>query len=91
MSPRATGFAAVVLGVTRLARGRADGFACFGDSTAHFSASLAPFVALPLVGTLVLLVQGGGIMPALVDLLATWAALLAPPVVSWELARRWQR
>ncbi len=90
MSARVGGVGAIVVGVARLARGRADGLTCFGDSSAHFTASLAPFIALPLVGTALLLIQGEG-LPALVDLFATWAALLAPPVVSWELARRWRR
>jgi hypothetical protein len=83
------GFASVVIGVARLARGRADGLGCFGNTTAQFTASLAPFIALPLVGTVLLLIQGEG-LPALVDLFATWAALLAPPVVSWELTRLWR-
>jgi len=80
----------VIRGVLRLATFHVDGFRNFGDSTAHFTASLAPFIALPLIGTAIMLMHGDG-TPALAELLATWAALLAPPVVSWELARFWRR
>jgi hypothetical protein len=43
-----------------------------------------------LVGTLLMLSQGAG-LAALSDLLATVCALLAPAVLSHELARRWGR
>ncbi len=80
----------VLLGVLRLARGRVSGFAAFGDSPQAFLASLAPLIAFPLVGGGLMLAGGEG-LPALADMLATFCALLAPPVVSWWLARRWQR
>jgi hypothetical protein len=80
----------VLLGVARLARGRPDGFASFGDTKQAFLASLAPLIAFPLVGGGLLLVEGDG-LPALTDMLATFCALLAPPVVSWRLARFWGR
>ncbi len=80
----------VLLGVLLLARGRADGFAAFGDSPQAFLASLAPLIAFPLVGGGLLLFGGDG-LPALADMLATFCALLAPPVVSWWLARLWRR
>lgn len=90
-TPRRAGSAPnILLGVARLARGRADGLAQFGDSTQAFLASLAPLIAFPLVGGALMLANGGG-LPALSDLLATLCALLAPPVLSWWFARRWRR
>jgi hypothetical protein len=80
----------ILVGVARLARGRADGLALFPSDVAGFTASLAPFIALPLVGAVLVLLQAPGFGP-LADLLSTWCALLAPPVLSWELARRWGR
>jgi len=80
----------ILLGVVRLATGRADGLAQFGNSTQAFLTSLAPLIAFPLVGTALLIANGGG-LPALSDLLATLCALLAPPVLSWWLARLWRR
>jgi hypothetical protein len=74
----------------RLARGRADGFRQFGATRESFLASLAPLVAFPLVGGTLMLLGGGGIT-ALADLLATLCALVAPPVLSFEVARLWHR
>jgi hypothetical protein len=80
----------VVLGVARLARGRADGFDQFGTTRESFLASLAPLVAFPLVGGVLMLLGGSGIN-ALSDLLATLCALMAPPVLSFQVARLWDR
>jgi hypothetical protein len=80
----------VLLGIVRLARGRADGLAQFGDSRQAFLASLLPLVAFPLLGE-ALVAMGGNGEASLTDLLATICALLAPPVVSFSLARRWGR
>lgn len=80
----------ILLGVVRLATGRADGLAQFGSTSQAFLTSLAPLIAFPLVGTALLIANGGG-LPALSDLLATLCALLAPPVLSWWLARLWRR
>jgi hypothetical protein len=92
MSGRARGPArgSILLGITRLARGRADGFDQFGGTRESFLASLAPLVAFPLVGGVLMLMGGGGIN-ALSDLLATLCALMAPPVLSFEVARLWHR
>lgn len=78
----------IVRGILRLATGHADGLAQFGDTSDAFLASLAPLVAFPLVGAALMLVGGGG-LAALSDLLATVCALLAPPVLSHELAQVW--
>jgi hypothetical protein len=80
----------IVLGVIRLARGRADGIRQFGATRDAFLASLAPLVAFPLVGGVLMLLGGGG-LTALSDLLATLCALVAPPVLSFEIARLWGR
>lgn len=80
----------VLLGVFRVARGRADGIALFGDTPHAFLTSLAPLIAFPLVGGILMLLRGGGLR-SIVDLLATVCALLAPPVLSFQFARIWQR
>jgi hypothetical protein len=80
----------ILLGIFRVATGRPDGLAQFGDTPEAYLGSLAPLVAFPLVGTLLMLTRGGG-LAALSDLLATVCALLAPAVVSYQLARRWDR
>jgi len=82
--------AGIVLGVARLARGRADGMRQFGETREAFLASLAPLVAFPLVGGILMLLSGGG-LDALSDFLMTVCALLAPPVLSFEAARLWRR
>jgi hypothetical protein len=80
----------VVVGILRVARGRTDGVAQFGGTREAFLASLAPLIAFPLVGGVLMIVGGGG-LEALTDLLATLCALLAPPVLSFQAARWWGR
>lgn len=80
----------ILVGILRVARGRADGLMQFGDTPQAFLASLAPLIAFPLVGGMLMLAGGGG-WAALSDLLATLCALLAPPVLSYEPARFWHR
>lgn len=80
----------ILMGILRLATGHADGLAQFGDSAEAFLASLAPLIAFPLVGAVLMMLQGGGVT-VLSDLLATLCALLAPPVLSYEAARFWGR
>jgi hypothetical protein len=87
--PRSAG-AAIALGVIKLARGQADGFRLFNATPEAFLASLAPLVAFPLVGGVLMLAGGGG-SRALVNLLATLCAVLAPPVISHLLAGLWGR
>jgi len=88
-APKAAPRFGILLGILRLARGRADGLAQFGDTRQAFLASLFPLVAFPLIGEVFVALRGG--MPSLTDLLATLCALLAPPVLSHALARRWGR
>ena len=77
----------ILLGVIRLARGRADGLLLFGRHPQAFLASLAPLVAFPLVGGGLMLRAAAGWPHG--ELLATLCALLAPPVLSLEVARLW--
>ena len=78
----------IVLGVLRLARGRSDGLRQFGATREAFLASLAPLIAFPLVGGMLMLLSGGG-LGVLSDFLLTLCALLAPSVLSFEVARLW--
>ncbi len=80
----------VIVGILRVARGRADGIGCFGGSAQSFLASLAPLIAFPLVGAVLGLFTQGP-RRALTDLGMTLCALLTPAVISYELARFWQR
>ena len=80
----------IVLGIVRLARGRPDGMQQFGATRDAFLASLAPLIAFPLVGGMLMLLGGGG-LTAVSDLLATLCALVAPLVLSFEVARLWRR
>ena len=80
----------ILRGMALVARGRAEGLAEFGGNTQSFLASLAPLLAFPLVGALLLLV-GGRAEAALSELLATLCVLLLPPVLSYEAARLWKR
>ena len=80
----------ILLGILRVARGRADGIACFGSSTQSFLSSLAPLVAFPLVGAVLQLFTDGP-RRALTGLAMTVCALLTPAVVSYEVARFWSR
>ena len=80
----------ILLGVARLARGKADGINQFGGTRESFLASLAPLVAFPLVGSALMTLGGDG-LGALTDLLMSLTALLAPPVLSFEVANLWQK
>ncbi|MBN8872407.1 MAG: hypothetical protein J0H67_06200 [Rhodospirillales bacterium] len=80
----------VVLGMWRIARGRKDGLLQFGNTPQAFLASLAPLVAFPLVGVVVMLLRGAG-LSALTYFALTLCILLAPAAISFELARLWHR
>ena len=80
----------ILVGIVRIALGRADGIACFSSSPQAFLSSLAPLLAFPLVGA-VLEFFSDGPRQALTGLAMTVCALLTPAVVSYELARIWKR
>jgi hypothetical protein len=90
MSQGAVPRASIIVGILRIARGRADGVACFGSSPQAFLSSLAPLIAFPLVGAVLGLFSDGP-RSALTGLAMTVCALLTPAVVSYELARIWKR
>jgi hypothetical protein len=81
---------AVMLGIGLIARGRAEGLTHFGNSAQAFLASLAPLVAFPLVGGM-LLALNGEIHAGIVSFLETLAVLLAQPVISELVAAWWGR
>jgi hypothetical protein len=90
MNPPARPSQSVLVGMLRVARGRADGIACFGATSQSFLASLAPLLAFPLVGaTLGIFTEGP--WRALASLAMTLCALLTPPVLSYEIAKLWNR
>jgi len=78
-----------LFGILLLGRGRAAGMAQFGATPNAYLASLAPLVAFPLVGALLLILRGDPI-EALTDFLEVICALLAPAVLSQALARFWR-
>ncbi len=80
----------ILAGIVRVACGRAQGLRQFGANRQSFLASLAPLVAFPLVGAVLMLMQGDG-WRALAELLATLSALIAPAVLSYEPSRLWKR
>jgi hypothetical protein len=80
----------ILRGVLLLCRGRAAGFAEMGGGPDAFLTSLAPLIAFPLVGCMLMVAQGKP-QDGIADFLATLIALLAPPVISHAIARRWGR
>ena len=80
----------ILRGVVLLCRGRAAGLAEMGTGPEAFLSSLAPLIAFPLVGCVLMIAQGK-VADALADFLATLIALLAPPVISHAIAQRWGR
>ena len=90
MSQGAVPRKSVIVGILRIARGRADGIDFFGSSPQAFLSSLAPLVAFPLVGAILGMFSEGP-RSALTGLAMTVCALLTPAVISYELARIWKR
>ena len=78
----------VWLGVARLARFRVDGFEQFGHTPQAFLNSLAPLLAFPLVSGVIRFVGGAG-HEALVNVLVSVIALVAPAVISYYFALAW--
>lgn len=79
-----------LIGAARLAVGLRDGIMRFKNTPQAFLASLAPLVAFPLLGVLLLL-AGGHWTVAAVLLLLVLVSQVAPPVISHWLAVRWGR
>ncbi len=79
----------ILKGLFLLARGRGAGMAEFGNTVNAMTASLAPLIAFPLVGSLLLLVKGD-VQEALTSFTAQLCVALAPVVITYEFARVWQ-
>lgn len=77
----------IVRGLYRLARGDAGGIREFGNTTAAFSASIAPLLAFPIVGS-ALIGIGGHWMFAVVMFLSRLCGVLMQPVITEWSARR---
>ena len=78
----------VVRGLALICRFRKAGLAEFEASRHAFLASLAPLIAFPLVGAL-MVAQMGLLFAAASNFLASLIALLAPLLISEALSRRW--
>lgn len=76
--------------MARLARGHGDGIQQFDATRDAFLTSLAPLIAFALVGCGLVMLGGGG-MAAASALLAALCMFVAPLVLSFEVARLWQR
>ena len=82
-------FTNVLLGILLVARGRAEGLRQFGDTPQSVLAALAPLLAFLLVGVVLGLL--GRNRQAVTDAIGVAVGLLGPLVLSFELARRWDR
>src|SRR5262249_11159667 len=77
-------------GMFLLARGHAVGLNCFRDTPRAFLISLAPGFGI-LAGIVIDRLMNGAVASALGEIPGTLCALLAPSVLSYELARLWGR
>jgi hypothetical protein len=80
----------ILRGIVLLCRGRAAGLAEIGTGPQDFLTSLAPMIAFPFVGCMLMVSQGRE-QDGVTDFLATLIAILAPPVISYSIARHWGR
>jgi hypothetical protein len=80
----------ILQGVGLIARGRAEGLNCFRDSPLAYLGSLAPGLGLTIAAFVEGLSEGAG-ATALNEIPGTLCVLLAPSVLSYELARLWGR
>jgi hypothetical protein len=72
-----------------IARGRPEGLNCFRDTPSAFFNSLLPALSLLVSGLVESLLEGSS--EVVRDLPGTVCVLLAPAVLSYELARLWGR
>lgn len=78
----------VLRGLVLISRFRREGLAEFEANRSAFLASLAPLIAFPLVGAL-MVAQLGMFFAAISSFLSSLIALLAPLLISEAFARRW--
>jgi hypothetical protein len=88
-TPRRT-LPTILRGMGLIARGRAEGLNCFRDTPQAFLFSLAPGVGL-LLGALIEGFAQGTASTAADEIPGTLCVLLAPSVLSYELARLYGR
>jgi hypothetical protein len=81
---------AVLRGMGLIARGRAAGLNCFRDTPQAFLYGLTPGLGI-LVASIVEGVAEGNGAHAMADIPGTLCVLLAPSVLSYEVARLWGR
>jgi hypothetical protein len=88
-APRGT-LPPILRGMALIARGRAAGLNCFRDTPQAFLYSLAPGLGILAGAVIESLAEGAG-AGALEEIPGTLCVLLAPSVLSYELARFWGR
>ena len=79
----------VLRGMMLIARGRPEGLNCFRDSPQAFFHSLLPGISLVVSALIESLLEGSD--NVMRDIPGTLCVLLAPAVLSYELARFWGR
>jgi hypothetical protein len=89
MPPRGT-MPPILKGMALMARGQARGLNCFRDTPQAFLHSLLPGIGLMLGAVFEGFAEGNG-NEAVAEFPATLCVLLAPAVVSYEMARFWGR
>ncbi|WP_298162531.1 hypothetical protein [Acidocella sp.] len=77
-------------GLWRLAKGERAGILDFGAGPENFSASIAPLIAFPLVGALVVAMQGAWQL-GVISFLSRLTAVLVLPVLTYEFAKLFGR
>jgi hypothetical protein len=80
----------ILRGMLLIARGQARGLNCFRDSPQAFLYSLMPGLGILAGAVIERMAEGAGIA-AIDEIPATLCVLLAPSVLSYELARFWGR
>lgn len=90
MPPRRGTLPPILKGVVMIARGRAAGLNCFRDTPQAFLLSLLPGLGI-MAGTVMEGFAEGTPLTAIEEIPGTLCVLLAPAVLSYELARFWGR
>ncbi|MCF3945855.1 hypothetical protein AiwAL_03985 [Acidiphilium sp. AL] len=80
----------VLRGLYRLARGDAGGIREFGNTTTAFSASIAPLLAFPIVGSALIGINGHWILAAVIFLSRICGVLIQPVITEWSARRTGQ-
>jgi hypothetical protein len=80
----------IVRGLWRLAKGERAGILEFGAGVDNFSASIAPLIAFPLVGAVLVATQGDWKL-AVVSFLSRFTGVLVLPWLTYEFARLFGR